>query len=858
MDGVEEKGKPPSIALTRQPQVLFLLCLIASLEWFISGVITLLITPDPKNSLIFGFSALRLLMVAGILILAGLILAAGILALKKHASLDSIWQRITARKFRLLIYAISVALIVWGWLAVFCPSYLFGKLNFFFVRIQPFSIALAIFLIQSWLLVLFDKGRLGFYALARPAGRRYWRPTLLFAIVLIGVGIFIAVTRFGLLSNVDYAYVPGIPLSSLQLFFILLMAGLCLVIVPEQEHDRPFVKFVKKYRLIPILIFLVTFLVWQFTPMLRDFFSLEPAPPSFQPFPYADARDYDMGAISILRGYGIKYYNNENPLYLVFLAVLHFFAGYNYKALTWMQLLVLAFIPVILYLLGKKYHSAAFGVFLSLVLIIRQSNAMRLSYKVSSLNPKLLMTEEMALLGIVLFAYLVFRWMSERKLWLACLCGGCIGASALLRLNALVLFPAIACLIVPAFWKLGWKLVARHLSVYLLGFLILLIPWTLSSVGPDGQLWLLFKINLIIDQRYGSTVPSIQRQVESTPPGMKLAAVLNGQEENDATGLQFSSLQGLAAHPYAQAAPAQTAPSTIVNANKTPRGIVPRFLYHLLHNFSTTLLTLPDSLHYDSLTQLAQRFYWAEGGRWPGNLPPGQTALIVLNLLLVALGLGYAWVNYRWAGLIPLAIFLAYDVSLSAAMNSGGRYLPPLDWVIFFYYGLAIVAIMRFVWKVLAGRSQSQPARPEPGASNPHSDRRSLVFSLAGTVLLASLIPIAVLVLPAVTASARHQEVVQASNQGVPAQENPDAHILYGQILYPYAYGDRLTFDFLSLNGEDTSYAIPRNTGLTAGLRNGEFAYIALQSDNQGNEPQVESIYRWQGPKARLLWQAQP
>jgi len=82
-----------------------------------------------------------------------------------------------------------------------------------------------------------------------------------------------------------------------------------------------------------------------------------------------------------------------------------------------------------------------------------------------------------------------------------------------------------------------------------------------------------------------------------------------------------------------------------------------------------------------------------------------------------------------------------------------------------------------------------------------------------------------------------------------PRQENPDAHILYGQILYPYAYGDRLTFDFLSLNGEDTSYAIPRNTGLTAGLRNGEFAYIALQSDNQGNEPQVESIYRWQGPK---------
>ena len=427
------------------------------------------------------------------------------------------------------------------------------------------------------------------------------------------------------------------------------------------------------------------------------------------------------------------YLNNENPLYLIFLAILHFFAGYNYKLLTWLQVLILAFIPVILFLVGKKYHSAAFGSFLALVLIVRQSNAMLLSYKVSSLNPKLFMTEEMALLGIVLFAYLVFLWMRQRKIWLAFLCGGCIGATALFRLNTLVLFPAIACLIVPAFWKMGKKYVAKHLSAFTLAFLILLIPWIFSSVGPDGTPWLLFKIRLIKDQRYGSIAPSLKSLEGSNLSGMKMAAI--PLEGNDLPNLQLSNIQGWVSTDYALAAPSQSIPSALLPSHNPPGGIVPRFLYHLLHNFSTSVMSLPDSLRYDDLDHLTQRVYWADSGGWQGNLPIGQIGLVILNLLLIAIGLGYGWVHHRWAGMIPLAIFIAYSVSLAAAMNSGGRYLPPIDCVFFFYYGLAIIAIIQFVYKVITGRGQSQPASPDLGAAQPASDRRNLVFSLAGIIL---------------------------------------------------------------------------------------------------------------------------
>jgi hypothetical protein len=402
---------------------------------------------------------------------------------------------------------------------------------------------------------------------------------------------------------------------------------------------------------------------------------------------------------------------------------------------------------------------------------------------------------------------------------------------------------------------MGKKYVARHVSVYSLAFLILLVPWIFSSVGPDGKPWLLFKIHLIIDQRYGSSVPSIQGQAGSNLPGMKMAFIpLDGQA---VPSLRLSSLEGRAVNEYAQAAPSQGTRSTPLNSYNPPGGIVPRFLYHLLHNFSSSVMSLPDSLRYDDLNHLIQRVYWADGGGWQGGLPIGQTGLIILNLGLVAIGLGYSWVHQRWAGMIPMAIFIGYCVSLAAAMNSGGRYLSPMDWVIYFYYGLAIVAIIQFVHKVLTGKGQSQPASPDAGEARPPSDRRSLGFSLAGIIVLASLVPIANFVLPAVTGSARHLAEMEAAGQSLSAHEDPGAKILYGQILYPYYREDELTFDFLTPAG-DASYAIARTPGMPAELICGEPAFIALQSDAQGDYSQVESIYRWQAAKAALIWKNQP
>ena len=843
------------IAPTKEPQFLFLLSLFAFLELFFSGVATLLIHPDPKSALIFGFSALRLLLVGGIWILAIFVLVAGVMARKNKLSLDSAWLVNKRRNLRRAIYTISFVLIVWGWLSLFCPAYLFGKLVYIFERMQPFSIALGASLVQSWLFFLFARGRLGFRVPGKSAVQKYYWPTLLLAVILSSLGIFIASTKFGLLANLIFANVPGIPVSGLQLFFILLLALLWIAFVPDQERDQPFVKILKKYRLIPILIFLTAVMVWGLSPMLRHFFSMAPAAPSYQPFPYSDARFYDLGGISILRGYGIYFHENyDKPLYMVFLAILHFFAGSNYAIMTWLQILVLAFIPVILFLLGRKFHSTAFGIFLSLVLILRQRNAIILSYKVSSINPKLFMSEEMTLLGVTLFAYLVFMWMRDRKIWQALLCGGCIGAASLFRFNSLVLFPAIACLIVPAFWGMGKKFLLSHLSTYTLAFLILLIPWIISSVNPQGMPWLLLKFRNIINQRYGSIDSSIQGYMDSSLPEMGMAAVK--LEGHAVSILQTNSLQERATYDYAKGILSQNPGSMLVKDNNNPNGIVYRFLYHLLHNFSTSVLSMPDSLIYDDLNQLSKRIYWSDSGGWQGDLPVVQTGLVFLNLILIAIGLGYSWIHHRWAGLIPMTIFIAYSVSLSAAMSSGGRYLTPMDWVLHFYYGLAIVVIVQFVYKVLANKDQSQPARLDSGATRQISDWRKPGISLAGIICLASLIPIAKFLLPVLTASARNRADVEAVRESISAHETPGAIIVYGEILYPYYEDGTLAFDFLTPIGA-ASYTIVRAPGLKTELSGGEHAFIALLTDNQGNS-QVESITLWQYADPLLIWKHQP
>ena len=98
------------------------------------------------------------------------------------------------------------------------------------------------------------------------------------------------------------------------------------------------------------------------------------------------------------------------------------------------------------------------------------------------------------------------------------------------------------------------------------------------------------------------------------------------------------------------------------------------------------------------------------------------------------------------------------------------------------------------------------------------SDRRSLGFSLAGIICVASFIPIANFVIPVVTVPARNQAELESARATISAQAQPSTKIVYGEILYPYYVNGQLTFDFITPSS-DASYSINRPQGSKPELR---------------------------------------
>jgi hypothetical protein len=327
-------------------------------------------------------------------------------------------------------------------------------------------------------------------------------------------------------------------------------------------------------------------------------------------------------------------------------------------------------------------------------------------------------------------------------------------------------------------------------------------------------------------------------------------------DSHAASGIQFSSPQGWMINDFAADTLLQGPHTPLMDKRINSGGLAYRVMYHFFHNFSTSVMSMPDSLINNDLNHLTKAVYWSDSGGWQGNLPVTQIGLIFLNLLLIAIGLGYSWARYRWAGMLPLVIFITISAALGAALNSGGRYLTPIDWVIYFYYGLAIVAIVQFALKVLTGKSRDQLASLDKGTPKGISDRRSLGFSLAGIICLASLIPIANYVIPVVTVPARNQAEQEAARATISAQAQPSVKIVYGEILYPYYVKDQLTFDFITPSS-DASYSINRPQGSKPELSSGEYGLITLGTDVQG-KPQVESIYLWQSVQPYRIWTNQP
>jgi hypothetical protein len=307
-----------------------------------------------------------------------------------------------------------------------------------------------------------------------------------------------------------------------------------------------------------------------------------------------------------------------------------------------------------------------------------------------------------------------------------------------------------------------------------------------------------------------------------------------------------------------QATPISSAPTsnTLIKASS----FSDLFFSHFLHNFTTSALALPDALTYDELSDpnelnaLSLRPYWIDGNKWQGGLPSSQVIFLSINLALLAIGLGYSWNRYRWAGLVPLTIFLGYDISLGFAMNSGSRYIVPIDWILYFYYGLAFVCIIRWITDTIAERKPYiQDSNDNVVPSSNALNKKRLWQSLAIVIVVASFVPIADDIVPLFFGHSTHPNDENSLIASIPPSLRNGTQIISGDILYPdYSIdGLKLDFDFLA-DQQVNSYMINlQNQPLKTTLQGDEKALIGFSSLNNNK---VEFIYLQSGSSLDLIW----
>jgi hypothetical protein len=654
----------------------------------LAALIALIMIPaDPKNSILLGFSLQRLALMGVMLVL--LIICS--LAARKSWRSDSIilWIRThILEKPRVLqtLLVITGFLFIAGWIALNLPLYRFGRLQSYFVRLNP---------LLAW--AAFTSGLTCVYLLAYRHGLHWQtirtmiagnKKTLLITALLFAgfllVWVFMVVTGRGIRAEENHWYESGVPLLGLQLLaalgISLLVYWLDTKVVPTFKSTSWWVTRLDV--LIFIVVWGVTAIFWASEPLQPSYFSPGPYYPNQEFAPYSDAASFDLKAQFAWIGQGLD--NGrflDRGFYSAFLVFLHAAAGDDYSPLMAIQAALYAILPAALYLIGKAIYGRPLGIFLAVLGAARGINSIASANMINSANPKMMMTDFPTAVLLALFtAAVVFWFLKPRTKWTAIiLAGGTVGVASLLRTNALFVLPGVL--------AAGFLIYSKPRGLYLAAVAVLLgstlltvLPWSIRNDRLfDNAFFSIYtrRVEMVDRSRFRDVTPRAS-QAPQTATG-----------ENEQKPL-----------------------ATIDPRIRKYMGVAGVASIHFLHNLSGSVLILPTSTAYHDLANTVSMPYWDPA--WDGrNIPGGELLGLAGNLILIALGISLAWRRSGIAGIIPLLIFLTYHATNALARTSGGRYLVPVDWVLVIYFGLGLLQLVLWSFSIFSNAPLEIRRQPE-------------------------------------------------------------------------------------------------------------------------------------------------
>ena len=798
--------------------------LLASLEGFAAVVFMFTISAESEKAFLFNFSFQRLILIFSVSLVSFVLLTFGLWSWRKKEWAKGVYAKITNKsKINTSLWSLGCLFIV-GLIGTLLPSYYLGRLEAHHTRLYPVIVWITLVGAQTFFPLLFIRG-VCWQKLKEQINfqRSIVKNCLIVLIIFIAIWMLIALTKIGISPDIDFWNEGGVPLLGLQVVAALII-GILIFIATQKFEDAHFCIRIRDHQfkiavLDILLIFLIwvgAVLVWDNEPIRRSYFTAIPTSPNYEYYPFSDAAVYDVGGQYVLIGKGI---NNgqftDKPLYMLFLALLHALSGQDYLHIIRMQILCLAFFPVILYLLGKGIHGRLLGILVAILGIFKERNAIAATLIIQVSHSKILMSELSTALLLTLLTLLIFKWFKEaqggRNITL--LSGGILGAAALLRPNPLLLLPLI--LIVAVFvYKYHWRQWLISSSIFILGFVLVFSPWTISARDQDGDVFLLKKINGIL-RRYKKRIPvsSHQSNIRDIVTGFGLSSQQNDQDvtisglfgiDSIVTSaknfpLSLSNYRGFLTQFSSTTSAPRMQQNEFDEDEPFPSSAVYFMPAHFIHNQITAILILPISFHFLDLYHTLDLPMWDL--QWDGRLSLEGKFLLLINLTLIALGIAVAWNHHKWAGLIPVIVNFGYYLANAIARTSGSRYLVPADWTIFLYYSLGLVQITYWL-VILLGKSWDIHVLEE---NQPTLSTTSGIYKIkmAGTVvgllILGLALPMSGKVIQPVYPEENKRTTLKTINQ-LPIDtpiaikdleafiKQKNARAIYGRVLYPRFY----------------------------------------------------------------------
>ncbi len=713
----------------------FALTLIGAL----GGLICLLLIPsDPKNKLLFGYSASRLVLIVFFLVA---IVSAVTFGLKSWRNVR--WVKMIDVLFFTNPNTTNISLGCSGALFLICgfltliPLFRFGQFAAYAERLRPIALFAVQISFQTLILILLRTGRLNWELLAqemRTHRLTLWTAAICMAI-FVCLWVVISFTGIGIHPTPSTNwYETGVPILAIQVAFAALIAfaisGLIIWLSGKKENRGADI-------LLSISIWALTAFLWTQAPMAPNFFAPGPYAPDYAYLPYSDAASFDMSAQYALAGNGIANGNvfKGHNAYHGFLAFLHLLAGQDNSLLVMLQVIIFAVLPVIVYFIGNGMQGRFCGLFLAGLTIFQELNAIASGSRLNLSHSKLLLTEFPSKIGLALLILLLFLWLRKPgdNFAYAFPLGGVLGILIMLRYNMLLMPFCVIAGFALVFGK-GWRnwLKASVIMIFALG--ITLSPWMWRSWKISGSPFffapkLVHRLKLEFESPLEPPLPD--DNLPDTEFDGGLGAQGQKSESDDSNFVNFSPSQTMesgVALPFEQGLPAEMATNE--------DGKVYLIGSNFVHNLITNFLILPTRLPFDFLPDSivdgsiyeSVPFWKNLYTGWLKALPPVDLVGIGINLLLLSIGIGASYRKWQLAGLIPLGVFLAYHLSTAVVRDSGGRYIVPVDWIVLLYFTFGLLQIM--LWNLAWLGVSVTPSQSVKSVSLKLSIRAALLMTL--------------------------------------------------------------------------------------------------------------------------------